>query len=134
MTHDTWIIGMYFLKIIRKLTPCFYSGAVKIVKSDGTINWDENTEDGPDPSRPQSEIGRMKLRDILLDALMMRPDSIQWGKELDYVEASEEPDKYDLHFTTGVESGFDMVVGADGAVCNLSAKAYSLPPSWQTSP
>ena len=90
--------------------------AMKLVKSDGKVFWDENdssnAETGNSGDRP--EIDRAKLRDILLDSI--QPDSIRWNKKLVRVEPAETPDiKYNLHFADGVESGFDLVVGADGA-------------------
>lgn len=90
--------------------------AMKLVKSDGRVLWDENDasrgETGHAGDRP--EIDRAKLRDILLDSI--QPESIQWNKKLVRIEPSESPEvKYDLHFTDGVEAGFDLVIGADGA-------------------
>ena len=85
--------------------------AMKLVRSDGSVPWDENVIAGP--SRNQPEIDRTKLREILLDSV--EPGSIQWGKKLVRVEPSKEPKNYDLHFTDGVERDFDLVVGADGA-------------------
>ena len=61
--------------------------------------------EGP-PDRP--EIDRAKLREMLLAALPK--DTIRWGCKLLKVE----PDR-SLHFAHGVERGFDLVVGADGA-------------------
>ncbi|CAF9932171.1 hypothetical protein IMSHALPRED_008820 [Imshaugia aleurites] len=90
--------------------------AMKLVKSDGRVFWDENDasrgETGLPGDRP--EIDRAKLRDILLDSI--QPDSIQWNRKLVRVEPTEGANvKYNLHFTDGMEVGFDLVVGADGA-------------------
>jgi 2-polyprenyl-6-methoxyphenol hydroxylase-like FAD-dependent oxidoreductase len=85
--------------------------AMKLVRSDGSVPWDDNVTAGP--SRNHPEIDRTKLRDILLDSV--QPNSIQWGKKLVRAEPSKEPKRYDLHFADGVERGFDLVVGADGA-------------------
>ena len=92
--------------------------AMKLVKSDGRVLWDDNDagDAGTDHrSRDRPEIDRSKLRDVLLDSI--RPDSIRWDKRLvRVVEATEGPNhRYNLHFTDGVEEGFDLVVGADGA-------------------
>ena len=90
--------------------------AMKLIKSDGTVRWDENKMEGVDagPARNRPEIDRTTLRAILLDSI--DPDSIQWGRKLVRVEANETSrDKYNLHFTNGREEGFDLVVGADGA-------------------
>ena len=90
--------------------------AMKLVKSDGRVCWDENdmNTSGIDHSRDRPEIDRSKLRDILLDSI--QPGSVQWNKKLVRVEPVEGPNvQYDLHFTDSVEAGFDLVVGADGA-------------------
>jgi 2-polyprenyl-6-methoxyphenol hydroxylase-like FAD-dependent oxidoreductase len=88
----------------------------KLIKSDGRILWDENdskiVETGLTRNRP--EIDRSTLRDILLDSI--QPGSIQWNRKLVRVEPTNDPKfGYNLHFTDGVEVGFDLVVGADGA-------------------
>jgi 2-polyprenyl-6-methoxyphenol hydroxylase-like FAD-dependent oxidoreductase len=88
----------------------------KLIKCDGRILWDENdtekAETGPTRNRP--EIDRSTLRDILLDSI--QPDTIQWNRKLVRVEATNDPKiRYNLHFTDGLEVGFDLVVGADGA-------------------
>lgn len=90
--------------------------AMKLIKSDGRIFWDEsdinNVETGHSRDRP--EIDRAALRDILLDSI--QPSSIQWGRKLVRVESAGDLDiKYNLQFTDGLEAGFDLVVGADGA-------------------
>ena len=88
--------------------------AMKLMKSDGTICWDENNSKDAlegQPTRERPEIDRTALRRVLLDSL--DPGSIQWDKKIVRVEPAGE--KYDLHFTHGVETGFDLVVGADGA-------------------
>ena len=90
--------------------------AMKLIKSDGRVMWDDNDPNnaGIDHSRDRPEIDRSKLRDILLDSI--RSDSIQWNKKLIRVEPTEDlNNKYNLHFADGVEAGFDLVVGADGA-------------------
>ena len=90
--------------------------AMKLIKSDGTVRWDENNIEGVEagPARNRPEIDRPTLRNILLDSI--DPASIQWGRKLVRVEANEtSTDKYTLHFTDGHEEGFDLVIGADGA-------------------
>ena len=90
--------------------------AMKLIKSDGTVRWDENSMEGVEagPARNRPEIDRTTLRTILLDSI--HPASIHWGRKLVRVEANEiHRDKYNLHFTDGREEGFDLVVGADGA-------------------
>lgn len=90
--------------------------AMKLIKSDGRVFWDENDTNNAEAghSRDRPEIDRAKLRDILLDSI--QSDSIQWNRKLIRVEPTESPNiKYNLHFADGVELGFDLVVGADGA-------------------
>ena len=90
--------------------------AMKLIKSDGTVRWDENNMEGvePGPARNRPEIDRNTLRTILLDSI--DPTSIHWGRKLVRVEANEtHRDKYNLQFTDSCEEGFDLVVGADGA-------------------
>ena len=90
--------------------------AMKLIKSDGTVRWDENNMEGVEasPARNRPEIDRTTLRNILLDSI--NPASIQWGRKLVRVETNgTSTDKYTLHFTDGREEGFDLVVGADGA-------------------
>ena len=90
--------------------------AMKLMKSDGRVMWDENDsrDAGIDHSRDRPEIDRSKLRDILLDSIPS--DSIHWNKKLVRVEPTEGSNsKYNLHFADGMEEGFDLVVGADGA-------------------
>ncbi|MCJ1397228.1 hypothetical protein MMC11_000420 [Xylographa trunciseda] len=59
-------------------------------------------------SRGRPEIDRVQLRLILLESLPK--DIIRWGSRLQSVD-----DDLCLHFEHGVEKGFDLVVGADGA-------------------
>ena len=90
--------------------------AMKLIKSDGTVRWDENNTESVEtgPARNRPEIDRTTLRTILLHSI--DPNSIHWGRKLVRVEANEtHRDKYDLLFKDGREEGFDLVVGADGA-------------------
>lgn len=54
------------------------------------------------------EIDRGQLRGLLLDSL--KPDTVQWGRTLDSVEA---PGR--LRFTDGETVETDLIIGADGA-------------------
>jgi len=56
--------------------------AMKLVKSDGTICWDENDIKNIETglSRDQPEIDRAALRHILLDAT--QHDSVSWNRRL----------------------------------------------------
>ena len=87
--------------------------AMKLIKSAGTVRWDENDKSSvkSGQSRDRPEIDRAVLRDILLDSV--EPASIQWNRKL--VRVEPDGSRFDLHFTNGVEKGFDLVVGADGA-------------------
>lgn len=88
---------------------------MKLIKADGRVCWDENDMKGMElHSRDRPEIDRSALRNILLDSL--QPDTIQWNRKLIRVEPSNDHNnKYDLHFTSSIESGYDLVIGADGA-------------------
>jgi 2-polyprenyl-6-methoxyphenol hydroxylase-like FAD-dependent oxidoreductase len=102
--------GLYekFLKLSRP-----EGEAMKLVKYDGTVLFDENTQDtraAEVSGRP--EIDRKVLRQMLVDSVY--PASIKWGKKLVKVEPVEN-EKYDLHFKDSVETGYSLVVGADGA-------------------
>jgi 2-polyprenyl-6-methoxyphenol hydroxylase-like FAD-dependent oxidoreductase len=90
--------------------------AMKLVKSDGSVLIDENVTGSFRPAEysDRPEIDRVKLRAMLLDSL--QPGTVTWNKKLRSVEKSSTTTaKYDLHFVSGVEEGFDIVVGADGA-------------------
>ncbi|EXJ84967.1 hypothetical protein A1O3_05642 [Capronia epimyces CBS 606.96] len=90
--------------------------ALKLIKYDGTVVLDENKTGTrrPEEFSDRPEIDRTKLRQLLLDSLS--PDTVVWGKKLITIaESSSMPGKHDLHFKDGVEEGFDLVVGADGA-------------------
>lgn len=89
--------------------------AMKLVSPQGKVLWDENNPDTinrPEVFAGRPEIDRVQLRNLLLDSI--EHDSIHWNKKLQTVEPTADG-TYDLHFTDGVEKGFDLVVGADGA-------------------
>ncbi|KAJ2970333.1 hypothetical protein NQ176_g8237 [Zarea fungicola] len=73
---------------------------------------------GIDTGRP--EIDRSQLRKIFLDAL--GPEAIQWGKTVVQVKNGT------IYFTDGAESGFDLVVGADGAWSKVRTALTYIPP------
>lgn len=60
-------------------------------------------------SRGRPEIDRARLRQIQVESLP--PDVIRWGCRLRSVDA----DDLSMHFDHGVENGYDLLVGADGA-------------------
>jgi 2-polyprenyl-6-methoxyphenol hydroxylase-like FAD-dependent oxidoreductase len=85
---------------------------MKVLDQHGAVLFDDNGTGGSKRNRP--EIDRHRLREILLNSV--DPASIKWGKKLLKVEPNAETkDTYDLYFADGVEYGFDLVVGADGA-------------------
>ena len=66
---------------------------------------------GDKSSRGRPEIDRVSLRQILVEGL---PDKVvRWGCRLKKVEEGKEG--LELWFDHGVEKGWDLVVGADGA-------------------
>ncbi|KAM3066961.1 hypothetical protein ACMFMG_007105 [Clarireedia jacksonii] len=90
--------------------------AMKLVKADGTVAWDESDvkNDFVRQDRDRPEIDRGRLRDILIDSV--DPTSIKWNSKITRVVPNQTNNaKFDLHFTDHVEEGFDLVVGADGA-------------------
>ena len=94
----------------------------KIVAHSGEVLWDENLlvrEDKNDMEKGQfsgrPEIDRRLLMKVLFDGLGNH--QVEFGKKLDRVTPSSTVDtQYDLHFADGTQqTGFDLVVGADGA-------------------
>jgi len=60
-------------------------------------------------SRGRPEIDRERLREILLQSLPS--DTIRWNCRLRSIDEQD----LSLHFDHGVERGFDLIIGADGA-------------------
>jgi 2-polyprenyl-6-methoxyphenol hydroxylase-like FAD-dependent oxidoreductase len=69
----------------------------------------KSSQDGGLFSQRRPEIDRAKLREILIGSLPR--DTIRWGCRLLEVD----PTDFSLVFEHGVERGFDLIVGADGA-------------------
>lgn len=69
----------------------------------------KSSRDGGRFTQRKPEIDRVKLRRILIDSLPA--NTVRWGCRLLDVH----PDDLSLVFEHGVEGGFDLVVGADGA-------------------
>ncbi|KIJ29954.1 hypothetical protein M422DRAFT_76712 [Sphaerobolus stellatus SS14] len=82
---------------------------------------------GEEDTRP--EIDRHVLRDILLDSI--EPSSIHWGEKVVKVEpVADQANKFQISFADGTtESGFDLVVGADGAWSNIRPFLTDIKPS-----
>lgn len=59
-------------------------------------------------TRGRPEIDRIRLRQILLESIP--PGNIRWGCRLRSID-----EELSLHFDHGVEKGYDLIVGADGA-------------------
>jgi 2-polyprenyl-6-methoxyphenol hydroxylase-like FAD-dependent oxidoreductase len=94
----------------------------KIVTHSGEVLWDENllVRDNKDDMEKdlfagRPEIDRRLLMKILFDGL--GSEKVEFGKKLERVTPSSTVDaQYDLHFADGTQqTGFDLVVGADGA-------------------
>ncbi|KAF9634963.1 Monooxygenase FAD-binding protein [Lasiodiplodia theobromae] len=101
-----------------------YSGQAYII-SDSTGREYLNIRD-LDLGRP--EIDRPHLRRMLLDSL--RPGTVRWDHKLSSVtEGNTATTGPTLHFASGrVESGFDLVVGADGAWSKVRERLCTVPP------
>lgn len=89
---------------------------LKIYDATGKILMDENEGVGPkrpDAMKNRPEIDRVLLRAMLLDSLA--ENSMRWAMKLLKVEPQADG-TYNLHFVNDhIETGFDIVVGADGA-------------------
>lgn len=85
---------------------------------------EESSEPPKDGGRP--EIDRLALRQILLDSIPK--DKIQWGAGLKTASLDKDG-KPVLEFANGsIESGFDLVVGTDGAWSKIRPLVcYSFP-------
>jgi 2-polyprenyl-6-methoxyphenol hydroxylase-like FAD-dependent oxidoreductase len=96
--------------------------AMKLVKYDGTVLFDENVAGNsrPEEFSDRPEVDRAKLRQLLLNSVA--PGTVIWNKRLVSIQKSTEvTDTHDLHFADGIEKGFDVVVGADGAWSKIRA-------------
>ncbi|KAK6442318.1 hypothetical protein LTR95_001450 [Oleoguttula sp. CCFEE 5521] len=91
----------------------------KIVDGKGTVLFDENgmtKQVEADGIGERPEIDRDALRSILLDSVA--PETVRWGSKV--VAVSSTPasgeEKHDVVLADGTkETGFDLVIGADGA-------------------
>jgi len=107
----------------------------KIVNIDGEVLWDENILPKPEQSEEEKFAGRPEIdRRLLLKILSdnLKSENLEFSKRLDRVVASSsEPTKYDLHFTDGTqESGWDLVVGGDGAWSKVRALVTDVKPAY----
>ncbi|KAF8605090.1 2-polyprenyl-6-methoxyphenol hydroxylase-like oxidoreductase [Ceratobasidium sp. AG-I] len=88
---------------------------LKILTKTGEVllHRENNPEASDNSEHSRPEIDRTVLRGILLEAFGV--DNIAWDHVLASVQPSSDG-KHELHFKNGkVETGFDLVVGADGA-------------------
>ncbi|KAG8687808.1 hypothetical protein FRC11_006546, partial [Ceratobasidium sp. 423] len=108
-----------FLKYAR------YDGqATRFLTKTGELVHEPRHGDSAETARP--EIDRTDLRNLLLNAF--GTDKVQWSRTLASVEPAAN-NKYDLHFKDGqVESGFDLVIGADGAWSRVRPLLTSVTP------
>jgi 2-polyprenyl-6-methoxyphenol hydroxylase-like FAD-dependent oxidoreductase len=81
---------------------------------------------GPSSTRGRPEIDRMQLRQLLIDSLP--PKTIRWGRHLNKVEAVD--GVFKLHFNHGVEDGFDLIIGADGAWSHVRSVLTDVKPEY----
>lgn len=72
-------------------------------------------------SRGRPEIDRPVLRDILLNSVP--EDCVRWNSRLKHVDNDGT-----LHFAHGVERGFDLVIGADGAWSKVRPQLSTIHP------
>ncbi|KAJ5168406.1 uncharacterized protein N7482_004000 [Penicillium canariense] len=92
-------------------------------------------------SHGRPEIDRKSLREMLLDSIP--PDMIRWGHHLRTID-----ENHNLIFDHGIEMGFDLIVGAEGAwsktrklvseqapdYAGISAFTFEIPNAKETAP
>jgi len=108
---------------------------MKLVSLDGEVLWDENGIDKQEVKEEQKFDGRPEIdRAALLHLLFnnLKSDQVQFGRKLKEVVPNESCEaKYDLHFADGSkESGFDLVVGGDGAWSKVRSILSDTVPSY----
>lgn len=108
--HDSGQIALKEAELLEKFQKIArYGVSTKIVDSQGKVHT-EFTAEG-DNDKP--EIDRKDLRDLLLGSVPAQ--KIRWESKVQTVQKDAEG-LVSVHFTNGsVESGFRLVVGADGA-------------------
>ncbi|KAJ6028130.1 hypothetical protein N7540_003706 [Penicillium herquei] len=85
-----------------------YDGEALIICDKKLVKYISLTPKDEKSSAGRPEIDRSSLREMLLDSIP--PEMIRWGCHLREIDENR-----NLIFDHGVESGFDLVVGADGA-------------------
>lgn len=113
------------LRAVRALD--LYSAFVQLARFDGDsvqifdkrkiryLNVRSSETKGSVLAEGKPEIDRAQLRQLLVDALP--EETIRWG--CDFQGVRGEGEKRELVFEHGVERGFDLIVGADGAFSKL---------------
>jgi 2-polyprenyl-6-methoxyphenol hydroxylase-like FAD-dependent oxidoreductase len=96
------------------------SDVMKIVTMDGEVLWDENTVDKQEVKEEEKYDGRPEIDRIALANLMfenLAKGAVKFGRKLkEVVPSATQEGQYKLHFSNGTqETGFDLVVGGDGA-------------------
>jgi 2-polyprenyl-6-methoxyphenol hydroxylase-like FAD-dependent oxidoreductase len=96
------------------------SDVMKLVELNGEVLWDENTIHKKSISQEERFDGRPEIdRRALINVLTenLNSTSVVFGQKLEEVRPSPDIEgKYNLHFTNGTtETGFDLIVGGDGA-------------------
>ncbi|KAF8708408.1 FAD binding domain, partial [Rhizoctonia solani] len=115
--HDAGLWDQ-FLKYAR-----YDAQIMKFLTKNGDIIHQIGPDTGED-TRP--EIDRTALRNIFLDSF--GTENINWGHELVSVEKNQDS-RYDLYFKNSkLKSGFDLVVGADGAHSRVRPRITSVAP------
>ncbi|KAJ5721934.1 uncharacterized protein N7483_009868 [Penicillium malachiteum] len=85
-----------------------YDGEALIICDKKLVKYISLTAKDETSSAGRPEIDRSSLREMLLDSVP--PEMIRWGCHLREIDENR-----NLIFDHGIESGFDLVVGADGA-------------------
>lgn len=98
------IAGLYdeFIKYAR------YDGEAFAVVDKNLKTYISLDGSSKETSNGRPEIDRLQLRQILLDSLP--PNTIRWGCKLRSIDS-----QLSLHFDHGIEKGYDLIIGADGA-------------------
>ncbi|KAI5922719.1 FAD/NAD(P)-binding domain-containing protein [Camillea tinctor] len=103
---------------------------LRIYSPDGIVLMDESRGESGRPERfaNRPEIDRTQLRNLLLDSLA--PETVQWNSRLQDIR-NQDDSKLTLVFTNGnEETGFDQVVGADGAWSRVRPSVSETEPSY----
>ncbi|KAG9100453.1 hypothetical protein FRC07_010412 [Ceratobasidium sp. 392] len=98
--------------------------AKMLTKGGKVLLQDCGSKEGDRNTKP--EIDRFDLRAILLQSLAS--DAVRWGRALESVEPGDDG-TYSLRFGDGrIESGYDLVVGADGTWSRVRPLVTSVEP------